>query len=81
LRVIKGITKYDNNKIKITNTKIYIENPKWEKPWLAISKESTVVLGEYIIYLKVMCRRKRSISEHKFTQNALLQNKNSRTNG
>jgi len=36
-----------------------------------VSEESTMVIGEYRTDIKAMCLKKRSISNYKFTQNAL----------
>jgi len=33
------------NKIKKTNSKIYVENPKRETPWAGMSKKSTMIMG------------------------------------
>ena len=49
------ITKYDNNKRKILNTKIYVENPKQKKSREAINKESIMVMEECRIDLRAMC--------------------------
>ena len=41
----RKITKYDNYaKIKSTpiNTKVYVENPNWKKPRVAMTKKSTI---------------------------------------
>jgi len=44
-----------------------VENPKLEKLRAAMSKKSTMVMGEYIIELKAMCPKKRPTSDYKFT--------------
>jgi len=41
-------------KIDTSNAKIYMENPKWEKPQIAMSKKFTMVMREYRIDLKTM---------------------------
>ena len=74
-----GTTKYDDNKIKRTNPKIYVENAKWEKPGATMSKKWFMMMGEYKIDLKAMWPKKWAISDYKTTSNALSKNKNSRT--
>ena len=42
-------------KTNANNTKIYVENPKQEKPRTEMSKKSITMMGEYIIDLRMMC--------------------------
>jgi len=42
--LIKTNNKYDNNKKKNTNTKIYVEKPKQRKPPAAMNKKFTMLM-------------------------------------
>jgi len=44
-----------------------VENPKWEKTRVGMSKKSIMVMEKYIIDLKAMCSKKRLTSDYKFT--------------
>ena len=45
-----------------------MKNPKREKLRATMSKESTMVMGEYIIDIRAMCPKKRLMNDYKITQ-------------
>ena len=52
------------NKLNKTNSTIYMKNTKWTKPQMAMSEEFIMMIGEYRIYVRVMCPKKISTSDY-----------------